>query len=42
MLSKLKVAKLQTVKLEIYFNFLSKLTNFTEHNLIAALEHLGK
>ena len=23
-------------------NFLFKLTNFTEHNLIAAYEHLGK
>lgn len=30
-----------TVKQQIYSNFLFKLTNFTEHNLIAAYEHLG-
>ena len=40
MFSKLLVAKLH--QLNNYSNFLFKLTNFTEHNLIAAYEHLGK
>ena len=35
-------SQVTTVKLQIYFNFLFKLTNFVEHNLIAAYEHLGK